>query len=484
VYFFITPLFCFIFFFLLQAYLGERLSNNAYQSLYKILYDEVRTLNTENENPNRFNSNDESNHDRYNINDNGDEDVSGKASAGLRGYIMPSVEPRFVSHRFWNLYDAMYNSEYISTRLDTYRVEDERTSKSRLDALLAQTGVRLDVIKQPWNSVPSEDRAKVISKLKGFALAAATLSAGGPVSSDDVGWDVNGAARLDDATSTSIIENFDINTNMFYRSFVFSLDMEPEMAAADVVNAINGMLCCGDALPALLEHVKSGLGMESLVNGQVSATNYTLSGNLAANNVGPGTDVLRRWAAGTSWKAAWLHAWEALSRRSLQTLMGGIRQQQELRHAMLRLGSSIIRADRVTKGKTVRSVVIDDDVMNDFDRRVFTTPIALAALGRFLIKLYRDSQRRWRTRTGAVSPMPFILFVAFPHAATGRRWLTVHGLPVGDEGDDIGGTNFFEVFDDAARLVNAQFIMDSFDSASMLLDVDHKAAFLDALDPP
>lgn len=51
------------------------------------------------------------------------EDTSGKASAGVRGFIAPSVEPRFVAHRFWSLYDAMFYSDYVATRLDTWRVE-------------------------------------------------------------------------------------------------------------------------------------------------------------------------------------------------------------------------------------------------------------------------------------------------------------------------------------------------------------------------
>jgi hypothetical protein len=51
------------------------------------------------------------------------EDTSGKGNAGVRGFIAPSVEPRFVSHRFSSLYEAMFHSEYVSTRLETWRVE-------------------------------------------------------------------------------------------------------------------------------------------------------------------------------------------------------------------------------------------------------------------------------------------------------------------------------------------------------------------------
>ena len=102
-----------------------------------------------------------------------------------------------------------------------------------------------------------------------------------------------------------------------------------------------------------------------------------------------------------------------------------------------------------------------------------------AALGRFLIKLYRDSKHAWRSpKTGAlITALPFVIFVSFPHAPTGRRWLTVHGLPVLDDAKDANAAvRFFELFDTAAREAAAEYIMDSFDSATMLLDVEHKGA--------
>jgi len=44
-------------------------------------------------------------------------------AAGLRGFIAPSTEPRFVCHRYSNLYDAMFYSEFVATRLGTFRYE-------------------------------------------------------------------------------------------------------------------------------------------------------------------------------------------------------------------------------------------------------------------------------------------------------------------------------------------------------------------------
>lgn len=43
--------------------------------------------------------------------------------AGKGGFIALSTEPRFVAHRFWTIYNAMYYSEYVATRLDTWKDE-------------------------------------------------------------------------------------------------------------------------------------------------------------------------------------------------------------------------------------------------------------------------------------------------------------------------------------------------------------------------
>jgi len=52
-------------------------------------------------------------------------------------------------------------------------------SKSKLDGLLALTGVRLEAVQRPWVSMPAEDRAAVMRKLKAFSIAATVASSPG-----------------------------------------------------------------------------------------------------------------------------------------------------------------------------------------------------------------------------------------------------------------------------------------------------------------
>jgi len=497
-----------------QAYLSERLNDRQYNEMHQVLYDEVCTLNTESANPMRHagegGGGGGGGGGAYEAaggggggggGESGDEapgeDTSGKASAGLRGYLSPSVEPRFVSHRFWSLYEAMYNSEYISTRLSTFRAADERQVRVEFEKLLAMTGVRLDMLKRPWVSVPSEDRATVLRKLKGFALVTALdRAAGAPLHPDDCAWDAAGAAQLDERTQEMIRAGFDLSPGMFYKSFVYTLDMEEELSAADVVHGLTGLLTCGEAMAAPLEHVRDTLGIEAAEEAAAAARGGGGGGGGGAGAgggagrafpaAGAGGVDIARWAA-RSWKDNWLAAWEALSKRSHAPLLPGLRQHGDLRKSLLRLGAAIVRADRVTRGALVRQVSIDDDMMSDAERRVFTQPLAVAALGRFIIKLYRDAERKWRhPRTGAtITALPFVLFVAYPHAPGAQRWLTAHGLPVMEDAADAqSAVQFYDLFNAAASAVGAQFIIDAFDSATMLLDVDHKAVFLDELDPP
>jgi hypothetical protein len=156
-----------------------------------------------------------------------------------------------------------------------------------------------------------------------------------------------------------------------------------------------------------------------------------------------------------------------------------------MRRALMRLGNTLVRSSRIANGKLVRTAVVDSEAMTDFDRRVFTQPIALAALGRYVVKLCRDSLRLWRSaKTGrTLSAKPLILFVAYPHTPVGRRWMTVHGLPVAEDWGAASAVSFLDAFQSAARDASADFMMDSFDSATLLLDADHKTAFMEALDP-
>jgi hypothetical protein len=47
--------------------------------------------------------------------------------------------------------------------------------------------------------------------------------AGGAVSDAEIGWDVSGAAALEENTAMMVTDRFDLSPQMFYRSFTYTV---------------------------------------------------------------------------------------------------------------------------------------------------------------------------------------------------------------------------------------------------------------------
>jgi len=93
----------------------------------------------------------------------------------------------------------------------------------------------------------------------------------------------------------------------------------------------------------------------------------------------------------------------------------------------------------------------------------------------------QDSLSKWRPK-GTVVAKPLLVFVAHPYVGTGQRWLTGTGLPVTESADEVAETSFLIAFQTCAAEVGAAYLMDSFDSRTLLIDADHKARFVELLD--
>eukprot|EP00026_Physarum_polycephalum_P005984 Phypoly_transcript_06023.p1 GENE.Phypoly_transcript_06023~~Phypoly_transcript_06023.p1 ORF type:complete len:551 (+),score=62.68 Phypoly_transcript_06023:96-1748(+) len=66
--------------------------------------------------------------------------------------ITPVDDYRFMLYRHWNLYDSMYYSRYIATKLGIWK----HTGKQMLDTLLAKMGLPLEECRQPYASMSVE----------------------------------------------------------------------------------------------------------------------------------------------------------------------------------------------------------------------------------------------------------------------------------------------------------------------------------------
>lgn len=110
--------------------------------------------------------------------------------------------------------------------------------------------------------------------------------------------------------------------------------------------------------------------------------------------------LLAEWRA-RKWTSCFNDAYDALVPRgtttSRQLFWRGLSNFQNMRAALLRLGAPFasLRSGRVGTGDRVRIAQFDED-LTDADRRIFTQPIALAELGRYIVRLNRGrSQEEW-----------------------------------------------------------------------------------------
>jgi len=75
------------------------------------------------------------------------EDFKRAIRASGHAHVEISHEYRFMLYRHWTLYDSMWHSQYIATRLGIWKEQGQK----RLDVLLARMGVPLAQAKEKWN---------------------------------------------------------------------------------------------------------------------------------------------------------------------------------------------------------------------------------------------------------------------------------------------------------------------------------------------
>jgi cell division control protein 45 len=81
-------------------------------------------------------------------------------------YIQSSDEYRLMAHRHWNLYDAMYHSTFVATRLGVWR----SAGRDQLHTLLATIGVSIDDCKQQYSCLSSTLKNKFFTNISAKSI--------------------------------------------------------------------------------------------------------------------------------------------------------------------------------------------------------------------------------------------------------------------------------------------------------------------------
>ncbi|KAH8065390.1 hypothetical protein JL720_12807 [Aureococcus anophagefferens] len=85
-----------------------------------------------------------------------------KRSASAAGTVAFEAELRFMLHRHWPLFDAMYYSNYVAARLSVWKADGKR----KLQELLAKIGLSLEHCKQRFAFLSEAQRASMKERLR------------------------------------------------------------------------------------------------------------------------------------------------------------------------------------------------------------------------------------------------------------------------------------------------------------------------------
>jgi hypothetical protein len=141
---------------------------------------------------------------------------------------------------------------------------------------------------------------------------------------------------------------------------------------------------------------------DSLLGGANEAVASAASSNAVAGASGSDgvSPLLREWG-GRKWTSCFNDAYDSLSRRNGQLFWKGLACYMGMRMALIRLGAPFAsaRTGRIATGELVKVATLDED-LTDADQRIFSQPLALAELGRYVIRLNRGAWARWATAVG------------------------------------------------------------------------------------
>jgi cell division control protein 45 len=110
---------------LTYQYTSARISRDTYEQQHTVYHDEVSRLNP-------IFSDSQTSHALNSLNP---DDLS----------VRPTEELRFMLFRHWNLYDAMYHSSYVASKLGIWKEK----GRKRLTGLLAKMGYALHYLYLP-----------------------------------------------------------------------------------------------------------------------------------------------------------------------------------------------------------------------------------------------------------------------------------------------------------------------------------------------
>jgi cell division control protein 45 len=402
-----------------------------------------------------------------------DNDGAAKSVDCEEGRIKPLRDFKFMLYRHWNLYDSMYHSRYVATRLGIWR----RAGRQALDTLLALMGFPKSQATQKFSLMRSELKRELEPALSSWGAQ---------------------------------FELPDVQFSTFMRQINFKL----RLTAADAVYAVSALLELGDfhlsSNSSSSSSRSSSSNQSSSGESSSSSSSSLLSAALAAssakrrrnqtqrqqqqqhrrrsarfggddndndqNENGSGDDESDDHALDGDderelqkiWEENFWTAYDALSATDIDDMRRGLQLAVELQRAIVRQGAALLEKKMVTSGASFRYCFLSDrDTQLHSDLAFFSHPRALTKLSAFIVDTLHAGRRE---------PKPFVICVINDEL---DRCIVAGNTPYAVS--PSSRNHFGQCFQRAALLTNARIKLHSFDTSVIELDRPHIRHFMDTL---
>ncbi|KAJ3564283.1 hypothetical protein NP233_g8402 [Leucocoprinus birnbaumii] len=408
---------------LTYQYLTSRITREHYESFHSLYYDEVSRLNPL-------------------------PPGTGSGSAFLLSLnpddvsVRTTDELRFMFFRHWTLYDAMYHSSYVASKLGIWK---ERGRK-RLTGLLAKMGFSLLQTQQSYTHMDMDLKRILLDRFNETA--------------PEYG--------LVELTYPSFIRCYG------YRSQPFS--------AADAVEGLNALIDVAGGLPLEIEVEGARNGGEWFGGGRAwempgtegkKDKDETRLGSSAQNNSitgtqdGPDDHLEVPWWIRNFWTA-----YDALS--DFEALRQSIRLSMSLHRAIIEQGTSIIDKQDIRTTRNHRVVVMTQGPKLE----LFSHPGVLMRLASWLVDALRDRvPANHLTAQNKRKGLPFVVACLDER----KDVYIVVGITAAMEFGDVKKNQFAMAFVEARDRCNASTRHTSFNTNIIEVRKEHIKAFLAAL---
>ncbi|CCA74544.1 related to TSD2 protein, required for DNA replication [Serendipita indica DSM 11827] len=404
---------------LTYQYLTSRISRDTYETMHQIYFDEVARLNTS-------------------------LPANGNANVALHPddtSIRPSEELRFALFRHWNLYDSMYHSPYVASKLGIWKEK----GRKRLHGLLAKMGFSLAQCQQSYSHMDTDLKRELREKME------------------------------DIAPEYGLVE-------LSYPSFVRSFGFKSQpLCAADVVDGVSALLeaAGGLRLDVEIEGGRNGgewfgTGRQWEMRRDDNKENLPVArdGANGKSSALSGTQNEDEHSEDEWWKNNFWVAYDALG-NDTELLNSSLRLSMTLQRAVVRQGSSLIEKGEIKRMRNFQLAMLKEGP----DLPIFVHPGNLSRLALWLVEATRDRIDPINVTRTKKKVLPFVLACLDERKGT---YLVV-GVLAAPEMGDLRKNQFGMAFLEAQSRSNARTRHSTFDTNVVEVDKEDLTSFLTKL---